>query len=94
MEDETAETIDQMMKRVGADFMRRSKALNAKADALSAAHDVRGARLANEAAARWGNYGNATAKGVFPINGSDPELSLIFGPERHMALKAGRTLGV
>jgi hypothetical protein len=93
MSDDT-ETIEQMMKRVGADFMRRSRAANAKADALADAHDTRGAAKANDAAARWGAYANATAKGMFPTHGSDPELSLGWGKERAMAIKAGRTLGV
>jgi hypothetical protein len=88
------ETINEMMLRVAGDFMRRSKAANAKGDALAAAHDVRGAELANDAAAKWGGYANYCAKGVMPIDPADPELALGWGKERARAIKENRFIHI
>lgn len=83
-----AESIDAMLTRVGADFARRAKALTAKASGMD--HDPAGQAKVLAKAATWSGYANfAAAKGTFPINGADPQLSLIFGPERQRAMKAG-----
>jgi hypothetical protein len=81
------ETIDDMLVRVGRDMQRRSKALYVKADNMD--HDPRNQAKVREKAARWGGYASyCDGKGTFPINGADPELSLIYKAERAQALAA------
>jgi hypothetical protein len=92
---EESESLDDMMNRVGADFLRKSRQLGVKADNELASGDVKGSERTIARALKWAEYGHLAAdKKLFPICGSDPELSLIFGKERAMAIRAKATLPV
>jgi hypothetical protein len=92
---EESESLDDMMNRVGREFLRRADAMGVKADNELGAGDVRGSERTMARALKWTEYGHlASDKKLFPICGSDPELSLIFGKERAMAIRAKATLPV
>jgi hypothetical protein len=72
-----------MLNRVGADFDSRAKALAVKADNELNMGDRRGSERTYARALQWTMYSHLAAdKKLFPICGSDPELSLAFKKER------------
>lgn len=92
---EESESLDTMLNRVGRDFLRKAEAMQAKAENELSAGNVVGSEKTMARALKWTEYGHLAAdKKLFPICGSDPELSLIFGKERARAIRDKATLPV
>jgi hypothetical protein len=92
---EESESLDTMLNRVGRDFLRKAEAMQAKAENELASGDVVGSEKTLARVRKWTEYGHLAAdKKLFPICGSDPELSLGWGKERAAAIRAKATLPV